>query len=282
MNRKYTVEQFRREGRADSPLSAGLGDHDRHHRRFSRRSRRRFRATLDYVQTRRLCQRVHVHLFDSARNAGGALGAGAAAGVVERVSNGWSEAQNAATRAYHERKIGTTVRALIQGPSKKDAGKLAAKTLDNVTVIAPMPDGLRRSALRARTVARRRNTPSLHLGLHGHHRPPRRTFHRARFTGSATPYRFTCRVIIATTSGAFSKRLIGQSREAGTRCVQAQQFPAVLQVREERNSRALCRLQHDAVRAQKRIVRPGRDRTAFHANAVRKTRALPMSGSLSR
>ena len=43
-------------------------------------------------------------------------------------------------RAYHDRKIGTTVRALISGPSKKDANKLAAKTLDNVTVIAPMPD----------------------------------------------------------------------------------------------------------------------------------------------
>ncbi|MDE2480606.1 MAG: tRNA (N6-isopentenyl adenosine(37)-C2)-methylthiotransferase MiaB [bacterium] len=49
------------------------------------------------------------------------------------------EAQNAATRAYHDRKLGTTVRCLIQGPSKKDATKLATKTLDNVTVIAPMP-----------------------------------------------------------------------------------------------------------------------------------------------
>jgi tRNA-2-methylthio-N6-dimethylallyladenosine synthase len=50
------------------------------------------------------------------------------------------DAQNASTRAYHDRKLGTTVRALICGPSKKDAGRLAAKTLDNVTVIAPKPD----------------------------------------------------------------------------------------------------------------------------------------------
>jgi tRNA-2-methylthio-N6-dimethylallyladenosine synthase len=49
------------------------------------------------------------------------------------------DAQNTATRAYHDRKIGTTVRALIQGPSKKDPAKLAAKALDNVTVIAPKP-----------------------------------------------------------------------------------------------------------------------------------------------
>lgn len=51
------------------------------------------------------------------------------------------DAQNTATRAYHDRKIGTTVRALIQGPSKKDPSKLAGKTLDNVTVIAPKPPG---------------------------------------------------------------------------------------------------------------------------------------------
>jgi tRNA-2-methylthio-N6-dimethylallyladenosine synthase len=49
------------------------------------------------------------------------------------------DAQNASTRAYHDRKIGTTVRALVSGPSKKDANKLAAKSLDNVTVIAPKP-----------------------------------------------------------------------------------------------------------------------------------------------
>jgi tRNA-2-methylthio-N6-dimethylallyladenosine synthase len=46
-------------------------------------------------------------------------------------------AQDAACRAYHDRKIGTTVRALITGTSRKDATKLAAKTTDNVTVIFP-------------------------------------------------------------------------------------------------------------------------------------------------
>ncbi|MDQ2858166.1 MAG: hypothetical protein M3R53_05890, partial [Candidatus Eremiobacteraeota bacterium] len=52
-----------------------------------------------------------------------------------------ADAQNAASRAYHDRKIGSTVRALIQGPSRKDRTKLAGKTLDNVTVIAAMPPG---------------------------------------------------------------------------------------------------------------------------------------------
>lgn len=49
------------------------------------------------------------------------------------------DAQNASSRAYHDRKIGTVVRALIAGPSKKDPNKLAAKATDNVTIVAPMP-----------------------------------------------------------------------------------------------------------------------------------------------
>jgi tRNA-2-methylthio-N6-dimethylallyladenosine synthase len=45
--------------------------------------------------------------------------------------------QDAACRAYHDRKIGTTVRAIITGTSRKDASMLSAKTTDNVTVIFP-------------------------------------------------------------------------------------------------------------------------------------------------
>ncbi len=40
-------------------------------------------------------------------------------------------------RARHERVVGTTVRALVQGPSRKDPSRLAARTLDNVTIVAP-------------------------------------------------------------------------------------------------------------------------------------------------
>ena len=49
------------------------------------------------------------------------------------------ETQNTAVQAYHDRKIGTVVRALITGISKKDRTRLASKTLDNVTAIAPLP-----------------------------------------------------------------------------------------------------------------------------------------------
>jgi tRNA-2-methylthio-N6-dimethylallyladenosine synthase len=40
-------------------------------------------------------------------------------------------------RAYHERKVGTTVRALVHGFSRKDPEKLSLKTLDNVTIVVP-------------------------------------------------------------------------------------------------------------------------------------------------
>ena len=50
------------------------------------------------------------------------------------------EVQDAAVRAYHERKVGTTVRALVHGVSRKDPAKLSAKTTDNVTV-RPRPSG---------------------------------------------------------------------------------------------------------------------------------------------
>jgi tRNA-2-methylthio-N6-dimethylallyladenosine synthase len=51
-------------------------------------------------------------------------------------------------RAWHEAKRGRTVRALVVGPSRKDRSKLAAKTTDNVTVVAPA-GSLAESDLRA-------------------------------------------------------------------------------------------------------------------------------------
>jgi tRNA-2-methylthio-N6-dimethylallyladenosine synthase len=49
------------------------------------------------------------------------------------------DAQNAVTRGYHDGYAGRTVRILIAGDSKKDAGRLTGKSLDNVTVVAPKP-----------------------------------------------------------------------------------------------------------------------------------------------
>lgn len=57
--------------------------------------------------------------------------------------------QDRSCRAFHVRKVGSVVRALVQGPSRKDPAKLAAKTLDNVTVIAPLPSTLDAAAFAA-------------------------------------------------------------------------------------------------------------------------------------
>ena len=38
---------------------------------------------------------------------------------------------------FHRKKVGTTVRALIAGPSRKDRSRISARTLDNVTIVAP-------------------------------------------------------------------------------------------------------------------------------------------------
>jgi tRNA-2-methylthio-N6-dimethylallyladenosine synthase len=45
--------------------------------------------------------------------------------------------QDPFVRAYHEAKVGTTLRALTHGFSRKDREKLSLKTLDNVTVVTP-------------------------------------------------------------------------------------------------------------------------------------------------
>jgi tRNA-2-methylthio-N6-dimethylallyladenosine synthase len=43
--------------------------------------------------------------------------------------------------AFHTAKIGTTIRTLVSGPSKKDRTKLAARSLDNVTIVARDSEG---------------------------------------------------------------------------------------------------------------------------------------------
>ncbi len=97
-----------------------------------------FEATLDYVKTG-LFANAFMFIYSIRRGTPAARWEQVPAEVSSARFARLVDAQNAATRTYHDRKIGSTVRCLIQGPSKKDATKLAAKALDNVTVIAPMP-----------------------------------------------------------------------------------------------------------------------------------------------
>jgi len=97
-----------------------------------------FDATLDYVKTG-VFANAFMFIYSIRRGTPAANWEQVPSEVASARFKHLFDAQNVVTRAYHDAKIGTTVRALIVGPSKKDATKLATKTLDNVTLIAPMP-----------------------------------------------------------------------------------------------------------------------------------------------
>lgn len=138
MNRKYTMEQFREkvalihrylpQWAITTDIIVG----------FPGETEEDFRATLDYVKTG-LFANAYMFIYSKRRGTPAARWEQVDPAVASERFKRLADAQNLASRAYHERKIGSTVRALIQGPSKKDASKLAAKTTDNATVIAPMP-----------------------------------------------------------------------------------------------------------------------------------------------
>jgi tRNA-2-methylthio-N6-dimethylallyladenosine synthase len=101
-------------------------------------------------------------------------------------------------RAWHERKRGTIVRALVQGPSRKDRTKLAAKTGDNVTVIAPAGE-LDESVLRESPWLDIRIADAFTWGVSGTVEPPRlsparrSTCSRSDRRGSTAPRRSAAR-----------------------------------------------------------------------------------------
>ncbi len=139
MNRKYTMEQFREkvelihrylpQWAITTDIIVG----------FPGESDADFEATLDYVKGN-VFANAFTFIYSIRRGTPAARWEQVPGDVSSERFKRLVDAQNAATRAYHDRKIGTTVRALVSGPSKKDATKLAAKTGDNVTVIAPMPE----------------------------------------------------------------------------------------------------------------------------------------------
>jgi tRNA-2-methylthio-N6-dimethylallyladenosine synthase len=97
-----------------------------------------FRATLDYVSSG-VFANAFTFIYSTRRGTPAARWEQVPREVALDRFGRLLDAQNRVTRAYHDRKIGTKVRALIVGDSKKDAGKLSAKTTDNVTIVAPKP-----------------------------------------------------------------------------------------------------------------------------------------------
>jgi tRNA-2-methylthio-N6-dimethylallyladenosine synthase len=138
MNRKYTMQQFREKvdlvhrylpaWAITTDVIVG----------FPGESDADFEATLDYVKTG-VFSNAFMFIYSQRRGTPAARWEQVDPDVAGARFKRLADAQNMASRAYHEHKIGSVVRALIQGPSKKDASKLAAKTPDNATIIAPMP-----------------------------------------------------------------------------------------------------------------------------------------------
>ncbi|HEY4440547.1 MAG TPA: tRNA (N6-isopentenyl adenosine(37)-C2)-methylthiotransferase MiaB, partial [Candidatus Elarobacter sp.] len=140
MNRKYTIEEFLdRVGtfKAHNPgwaittdLIAG----------FPGETEDDFARTIDVVSTGIFAQ-AFMFVYSPRRGTPAAVWHAkdpVPPNVAQERFVRMTDAQDAACVAYHEQKVGTTVRALIHGISRKDKAKLSAKTLDNVTVNFPM------------------------------------------------------------------------------------------------------------------------------------------------
>ncbi|MGA8534252.1 MAG: MiaB/RimO family radical SAM methylthiotransferase [Candidatus Tumulicola sp.] len=140
MNRKYTAAGFHEKVKLVHRHLPGWAITTDIIVGFPGESDEDFQRTLDYVRT---------GVFANAFTFMYSIRRGTPAAHWEQVPRDVATArfaklvdtQNLVTRAYHDGKIGSVVRALVTGTSKKDDRKLAAKTLDNVTIVAPMPDG---------------------------------------------------------------------------------------------------------------------------------------------
>jgi tRNA-2-methylthio-N6-dimethylallyladenosine synthase len=138
MNRKYTRAQFEekvaliRESLPNFAITTDIivG--------FPGETETDFEQTLSYVRTG-VFANAFMFVYSIRRGTPAARWEQVAPGVASDRFRRLLDAQNASTRIYHDRKIGTVERCLISGLSKKDRTKLAAKALDNVTVIAPIP-----------------------------------------------------------------------------------------------------------------------------------------------
>ena len=139
MNRKYTFAQFREKVDLIRRYIPGCAITTDIIVGFPGETDADFEATFDYVREG-VFSNAYMFVYSIRRGTPAARFEQVPADVSSERFKRLLDAQNGACRGYHDRKIGTTVRALVQGPSKKDETKLAAKTIDNVTVVAPKPE----------------------------------------------------------------------------------------------------------------------------------------------
>ncbi|MGH7715930.1 MAG: radical SAM protein, partial [Vulcanimicrobiaceae bacterium] len=140
MNRKYTIDEYRtkieafRESCSDWALTTDfiVG--------FPGETEADFAATVAACREFRFAQ-AFSFVYSPRRGTPAARWQQLEAGIGTERLHELNRVVDEGVVAFNAAKIGTTARALINGPSKKDRSKLAARTLDNVNVIAPDTEG---------------------------------------------------------------------------------------------------------------------------------------------
>jgi tRNA-2-methylthio-N6-dimethylallyladenosine synthase len=138
MNRKYTLSDFdrvvqsvrRRIPHAAITTDLIVG--------FPGETENDFKATLEYVRTG-VFANAFTFIYSVRRGTPAARWEQIPREIALTRFSELHEAQNGVTCAYHGRYVGRVIRALVAGDSKKDRARLTAKTVDNVTVVAPKP-----------------------------------------------------------------------------------------------------------------------------------------------
>ncbi len=137
MNRKYTVEEFRERVATFKQLNPRWAITTDLIVGFPGETEADFQATLDLCATGMFAQ-AYMFVYSPRRGTPAAHWEPVPADVQRERFARLVALQDAHVRAFHDRKVGTTVRALIHGVSRKDSTRMAAKTVDNVTVHFPM------------------------------------------------------------------------------------------------------------------------------------------------
>jgi tRNA-2-methylthio-N6-dimethylallyladenosine synthase len=137
MNRKYTIEEFHERVGTFLRFNPAWAITTDLIVGFPGETEADFQATLDLCATGMFAQ-AYMFVYSPRRGTPAAHWEPVPPEVQRERFARLVPLQDAHVRAFHDRKIGTTVRALIHGISRKDPTRMAAKTIDNVTVHFPM------------------------------------------------------------------------------------------------------------------------------------------------
>jgi tRNA-2-methylthio-N6-dimethylallyladenosine synthase len=136
MNRKYTIEEFRERIAMFRSYNPGWAITTDIIVGFPGETEADFQATLDLCAAEPFAQ-AYMFVYSPRRGTPASHWEPVAPEVQRERFARLVAVVDAGVRAYHDAKLGSTVRALVHGVSRKDPQQMAAKTIDNVTVHFP-------------------------------------------------------------------------------------------------------------------------------------------------